>query len=233
MSFLRKVAVLQSNYIPWKGYFDIIHDVDMFIFYDEVQFTIRDWRNRNLIIINGEPRWISVPVGDKIHQKISEVAIKDNHWQKKHFNSLQTSYGRSPYFRKYEDFFRYVYLEKKWEYLYLLNRFLIESISRDFLHIPTKFYDSRSFPSTGQGSDKLLSLLQSAGAEVYVSGPAAQSYMKPKDFENAGIQIVWKDYRGYPSYAQKSKVFTHNVSILDLLFQTGEDAPYYIWGWRK
>ncbi len=230
---LKRVAVLQSNYIPWKGYFDIIHDVDEFIFYDEVQFTKNDWRNRNQLIINGEPRWITVPVGDCIHRNIDEVRINKSIWQKKHFNTLQMSYGKSPYYHKYIDFFYDAFMEKQWKYLYQLNRYLIEHIAVDFLNVKTKFSDSRSYESHGTQSEKLLSLLRSAHTRIYVSGPAAKEYIEIAKYKESGIQLVWKDYSGYPEYPQASKNFTHYVSILDLLFQVGEDAPYYIWGWRE
>lgn len=230
---VKKVAVLQSNYIPWKGYFDIINDVDLFIFYDEVQFTKNDWRNRNLLIMNGEPRWITVPVGDNIHRKIEDVKIKNIIWQKKHFHTLETNYGKSQFFKKNRDFFHHVYVETKWEYLYQLNRYLIEHISHDFLKIKTRFDDSSNYFSCGAQNEKLLSLLKSAHADIYVSGPAAKDYIVKEDYEKAGIQLIWKDYSGYPQYPQNTDTFTHYVSILDLLFQVGEDAPYYIWGWRK
>lgn len=229
----KRVAVLQSNYVPWKGYFDIIHDVDLFIFYDEVQYTSRDWRNRNKLIMNGQPHWLSVPVGSEVHRRIVDVKITDSAWQRKHFNSLRINYGRSPYFKQYEEFLYDVYCQREWHYLYQLNRYLIEHISRDFLGCRTEFADSRDFPTHGAKHEKLLSLVQAAEADVYVSGPAAKNYIISEDYEKAGIVLVWKDYAGYPKYTQKSVEFFHGVSILDMLFNLGERTPEYIWGWRK
>ncbi len=230
---MKKVAVLQSNYIPWKGYFDIIHDVDEFIFYDEVQFTKNDWRNRNRIIAPQGVIWLSVPVGSKESRRILDVRISDNRWQKKHFQTLEMAYHKAPFFYKYAAFFINVYLEKSWTYLYELNRFLIEHITHDFLHISTKFSDSRDYLTHGVKHEKLLSLVKAAGADVYVSGPAAQEYIVAADYERAGIELVWKDYAGYPTYQQNSESFVHQVSVLDLLFNMGEHAPEYIWGWRN
>ncbi len=229
---MKRVAVLQSNYIPWKGYFDIIHDVDEFIFYDEVQFTKNDWRNRNRIITPQGEIWISVPVGSKQNRQILDVKILDDKWQKKHFQTLEMAYHKAPFFKKYEDFLRNVFLERKWTYLYELNRFLVEHISRDFLHIITKFSDSRDYPTHGVKHEKLFSLVEATAATAYVSGPAAKDYIKTADYMAKGIEIVWKDYAGYPEYPQMGENFTHNVSILDLLFNVGEAAPDYIWGWR-
>ena len=229
----KRVAVLQSNYIPWKGYFDIIHDVDLFIFHDDLQYTKNDWRNRNKIMVQGKPIWLTIPVGTNEHRQIIDVQMKDKSWQRTHWLRLKMSYGRLPGFKLYEDFFYYVYMEKEWQYLYELNRYLIEHISRDFLGCITEFADSRDYPTYGAKHEKLLSLVQAADADVYVSGPAAKDYIVEEDYKRAGIAIVWKDYAGYPKYSQMSEIFTHQVSILDLLFNMGKDAPEYIWGWRR
>lgn len=228
-----KAAVLQSNYIPWKGYFDIIHDVDLFVFYDDVQYTKRDWRNRNIILTQNGPQYLSVPVHASRETLICECKIADTKWKNKHYQALLSNYASTPYFRQYKDFLEYVYLECHWEYLYQLNRYLVEKISKEFLGINTVFQDSREFASHGAKDDKLLSLLQNTGCDTYISGPAAQSYMNVQRYTDCGINVIWKDYSGYPIYPQRFEPFNHQVSILDLLFNTGDDAPYYIWGWRE
>lgn len=231
---MKKLAVLQSNYLPWKGYFDIIHDVDEFVFYDEVQFTKNDWRNRNKILTPQGKVWLTVPVGKDEHRRIVDVQIKDSSWQKKHFKTLEMAYHKAPFWKRYEEFLSFVYLEKTWTYLYELNRFLIEHISRDFLGITTKFSDSRNYPTHGVKHERLLSLVKAAKANLYLSGLAAKDYIIAEDYAKENIQLVWKDYSNYPEYRQIGKKFiTHNVSILDLLFNVGDDAPYYIWGWRS
>lgn len=227
---MRKIAVLQSNYIPWKGYFDIIHDADEFIFYDEVQFTKNDWRNRNQILTQNGLQWITIPTNGKLSQTIDEVQTSGSLWQRKHYNTLVTYYSKAPYFEKYRKFFEYFYLEQTWDNLSQLNRYLIMHISHDFLGIKTKFTNSRDYYSCGSGHEKLLSLLKSAGADYYISGPAAKSYINSEDYQKAGIELHWKDYSHYPVYPQLHSPFCHNVTILDLLFNTGDDAPSYIWG---
>ena len=226
---MKKIAVLQSNYIPWKGYFDIIHDVDEFIFYDEVQFTKNDWRNRNRISTPSGIQWLTIPTTGSITQTIDEVSPAGSKWQQKHFNTLVTYYSKAPYFSKYRPFLEDFYLGHEWKNLSELNRYLIIHISRDFLGITAKFSDSRDYASHGSGHEKLLSLLQSAGAEYYVSGPAAKSYIHAEDYERCGIELHWKDYSNYPEYPQLHEPFCHNVTVLDLLFNTGDRAPEYIW----
>lgn len=229
-----KAAVMQSNYLPWKGYFDIIHDVDLFIYYDEVQYTKNDWRNRNKIYTPSGIQWLTLPCGYDIHRSIYEVKLKnDINWQAKHFEMIKRSYINSPYWNKYKDFIEYIYIEKKWEHLVELNRYCIETISKDFLGIKTIFKDSRSYTSMGVKSEKLLSLLTNAGIKTYVSGPAAINYINENEYMKAGIEILWKDYSNYPFYSQQFTPNIYDLSILDLLFNTGDEAPYYIWGWRN
>ena len=79
----------------------------------------------------------------------------------------------------------------------------------------------------------MLDLLAKAGATRYVSGPSARSYIDPARFEAAGIELLYKSYAGYPEYPQFHPPFAHDVSILDLLFQMGPEAPAMIWGWRE
>src|SRR5207253_957984 len=118
----RRVAVLQSNYLRWKGYFDIIHDADFFVFYDDLQFTKNDWRNRNQIKGPQGREWISVPVGDAIDRLICEVAIPNHLWQAKHWRSIQQNYSRSPHFRRYCEYFEHVYLGVRWSNLSEFNQ---------------------------------------------------------------------------------------------------------------
>lgn len=230
---MKKVAVIQSNYIPWKGYFDIIHDVDQFIFYDDVQFTKNDWRNRNKIKTVNGLAWLTIPVGKRIDRLICEVEMVDDDWRKKHWATVQQAYSRAPYFYVYRDFFEYVYREAQWSNLSSLNHFLISQISREFLGIQTEFRDSREFQAEGEKLDRLIDLLKKTGASLYVSGPSAQAYINADEFQKAGIELIYKDYSGYPEYQQLYPPFEHGVSILDLLFNCGPSAPDFIWGWRS
>jgi hypothetical protein len=225
------VAVLQSNYLPWKGYFDIIHDVDLFVFYDDVQFTKNDWRNRNLIKTHAGTQWITVPVGQDIGRRICDVTLPDPRWAKAHWKTLSQNYSRAPHFQRYREFFESVYLQRAWTHLSELNRHLIEGICRE-LGIGARFDDSRAYALEGQASDRLLQLLQRVGAKTYVSGPAARDYLDEAAFQRAGIDVVYKSYANYPDYPQMHPPFEHRVSIVDMLFNLGPVAPEYIWGVR-
>ncbi|MCY7316783.1 MAG: WbqC family protein [Rubrivivax sp.] len=229
----RRVAVLQSNYMPWKGYFDIIHDVDLFVFYDDNQYTARDWRNRNRIKTAQGAQWITVPAGEDRGRLIHDVPINNKAWQAKHFESLRQNYGRCPHFARYRGWLEHVYLEQTWTNLSAMNQATVQHIATEFLGITTRFEDSRAHAAQGQKLDKLVDLVVKTGACSYLSGPAARDYIEPQRFADIGVVLQWKDYAGYPEYAQRFAPFEHGVSVLDLLFNTGPDAAWYIWGWRQ
>lgn len=230
---MKTVVILQSNYIPWKGYFDLIHDADLFIFYDDLQYTKNDWRNRNKIKSPNGAEWITIPIGSDKHRLICDVEIKNAAWQAKHWRTLQQHYGKCPHFVRYQPFFEEVYQGRQWANLSELNQYLIRTISSEFLGLTTEFRDSREFDLNGQKLERLMELVIKAGADRYISGPAAKDYIVPSNFVDAGIELVWKDYSGYPEYQQRFPPFEQGVSILDLLFNVGPDAPWYIWGWRE
>jgi hypothetical protein len=231
---MKRVAILQSNYIPWKGYFDIIHDVDTFIFYDDVQYTTRDWRNRNRIKTETGPQWLTVPVGSDRDRLIRDVLLPtDRGWAAEHWRKIERAYCRAPFFERYRPYFEEFYLRRSWRSLSDLNQALIVGISRDLLGITAQFEQSADYGLTSSKGDRILELLGRAGAGLYVSGPSARSYLSDEQCTAAGVKVVWKDYSGYPEYRQLHGAFQHDVTILDLLFQTGPAATDHIWGWRE
>ena len=224
------MAVLQSCYIPWKGYFDILHDVDLFVFLDDVQYTKEDWRNRNRVKTARGLAWLTVPVRNHGQPLICEVEIADRTWAATHWRQLREHYRQSPHFGRLEPFFEPIYRDRTWTLLSDLNQTTIRAIARDLLGITTEIQDSRSYNPQGRKLDRLLDLLRQVGATEYVSGPAARAYIDPRRFAEAGIELIWKDYSHYPEYPQLFPPFEHHVSVLDLLFNTGPDAPLFIWG---
>ena len=228
---MKKVAVIQSNYIPWRGYFDIISEVDTFVFLDDVQMTKRDWRTRNRIKTSNGSIWLTVPVVGGRHQLIHEARIADNGWQRRHLKSLQLNFASAPYFQDYEPLLDWLY-EQPHENLSEFNRETTSKIC-DTLGIGTELVSSMDLATNGSKTDRLISICREVGATSYLSGPAARSYIDEEKFEDAGIDLVWKDYSGYPEYPQSYPPFEAQVSILDLLFNCGPDAPYYVWGWRN
>jgi hypothetical protein len=226
----KTVAILQSNYIPWKGYFDIINMVDEFILFDEVQYTRRDWRNRNLIKTPQGTQWLTIPVVAKgrYEQAIHETQVQDNRWVDEHWKAIHHNYARSPYFDQYAPAIKAVYDQVKDEALLSkINHAFIITICK-ILNITTKIIWSSSYKNTSGKTERLVSLCQQSSATCYLSGPAARNYLDETQFETAKIQVQYMSYDGYPEYRQRFPPFEHQVSILDLIFNEGKDASQYM-----
>jgi hypothetical protein len=225
----KTVAIVQSNYIPWRGYFDFISSVDEFILYDDAQYTIRDWRNRNIIKTAQGPKWLTIPVQvkGKYLQKINETTIGDSDWGKKHWASIVHSYTRARFFRDHRKVFERLYLETRQTLLSEINRVFLAEICR-ILGISTKLSSSMDYKLEGDRTGKLIALCRQADATRYISGPAARAYLKENLFEEAGIGLSYMDYSNYPEYEQLYPPFEPRVSIIDLIFNTGPESAKYL-----
>jgi hypothetical protein len=226
---MKKVAIVQSNYIPWKGYFDMIAAVDEFILYDDMQYTKRDWRNRNQIKTPQGVQWLTIPVRVKgrYFQKIRETEIEDPEWAQAHWKSIVQAYRKAPYFREIAEWLEPLYLDEPPMLLSQLNRRFIEAICR-VLSIHTKISNSWDYELVEGKTERLAALCAQAGGTEYVSGPAAKDYVDEGVFRGCEIKLTWFDYAGYPEYKQLWGEFVHGVSILDLLFNCGKDARRYM-----
>lgn len=223
-----RVAILQSNYIPWKGYFDIIGSVDLFVFHDDLQYTKGDWRNRNKIKTAKGAEWLTVPCGTSEHRLICDVQLTSSDWQRKHWRLIQAHYVNAPYFKQYSAFFEEIYLGRVWSNLSDMNQYMIKAISIELLGMKTRFDDSRAYDLKEAKGARVIELLKKVGATVYLSGPAAKFYLDESVFLNERINLEWMNYVGYPEYPQLNPPFDHAVSIIDLIFNTGSDATAFM-----
>ena len=224
---MKKVAIVQSNYIPWKGYFDLIASVDEFIFYDTVQFTKNDWRNRNRIKTPKGVEWIAIPVGPSIHRRVCDVELPAGKWRESHWRTLELNYRKAPHFDEIADVFAPFYIGESFNKLSRFSRALIEVACRQ-LGIDTRISDALDYKLIDGRTERLVDLCLQVGGTEYVSGPAAQAYLEPEKFAERDVKLTWIDYSGYPEYPQLWGSFVHQVTILDLLFNCGRDAPHYM-----
>ena len=226
---MKKIAILQSNYIPWKGYFDLISSVDEFIIFDDMQYTRRDWRNRNKIKTSQGVQWITIPVrtkGNYLHQ-IREIEIEKNNWNIYHWKTLLQSYAKAPYLHEIASWLEPLYFQSEVCRLSEVNRRFIEAICL-YLNIETRITNSWDYKPLGSKSERLVDLCAQAGGTHYISGPSAKSYVDESLFTIHGIELTWFSYLNYPTYNQLWGDFVHEVTILDLLFNCGKSAPKYM-----
>jgi WbqC-like protein family len=225
----KRVAIVQSCYIPWKGYFDLVNLVDEFIIYDDRQYTRRDWRNRNRIKTPQGSTWLTIPVEVKgrYDQRIDETRISDPDWADRHWKTLTHTYSSAPFFDDLRDRVESLYARAEDAHLSRVNRLFLDELC-GMLGIGTPLSWSTDYEAEGAKTERLVSLCRAAGATTYLSGPSAREYMDEGLFAEAGIELEYMDYSGYPEYPQLHPPFDHAVTVLDLLFNTGPDAPSFM-----
>lgn len=224
-----RVAILQSCYIPWKGYFDIIGQVDIFVVYDDVQYRKNHWHNRNRIKGPNGPQWLTIPVSKSLGSFHSIDAMQiarpfaENHWK-----TIEQFYYKSRYFQRTSQILVPLFERSSdIQFLSQVNMMFIQAITEE-LGFETKFVWSNSLVTQGAKSDRILSICETLGASRYLSGPAARAYLEVDKFAEAEIEVEWMDYYGYPEYPQLYGPFDHQVSIIDLLFNMGEQAGEFM-----
>lgn len=226
------VVILQPSYIPWRGYFDQIWRADLFIFYDDVQYDKRGWRNRNQIKTPHGKQWLTIPVYSRGAQTqnipINQIRIVwDDPWNEVHLKAIQQSYSKAPYFDRYRSLLETFY-HRRDEFLADFTIDFTIALTRELGNTHTRFMRSSEIAGiNGQKTDRLIQILQAVHASHYISGPSAQDYIENEKFEAAGITLEYMQYE-YPEYPQLYPPFDPYVSVLDLLFMTGTEAADYI-----
>jgi hypothetical protein len=222
-----KVGIIQSNFLPWRGYFDFIRESDLFIIHDDLQYTKGDWRNRNKIKTVRGVEWITVPVHyHHTSQLIEETPIDySTPWAQKMLNRIREAYQQASYFELYFSELENL-LMKPATSISDLNLRLIKWIC-SHLEIDTPIKMSHEYHPQGAKTERLVGILQQVQATTYLSGPAAQAYLVPQLFEQAGIRLEYKQYN-YPEYEQLYPPFDSAVSVIDLLFMKGKESISYM-----
>lgn len=223
-----KVAIIQPSYFPWRGFFSIMSLVDTFVFFDDVQYTRRDWRNRNRFEINGDISWLTVPI--KSHSrssKINQIEVNNEiNWQEKHLKTFSHSYGKTPYFHDAYNLFSEIKSCNQ-DSLSELTISTCKSVA-EYLGLKPKFVTSSSLGVDAETPSKRLALITSGlSGSVYLSGPTASDYLDLEEFTNRKIQVSFKnhDYEPYPRANRKA---LGGLSILDLIAFQGPKAVDFL-----
>ncbi len=226
---MKSAIITQSNYIPWKGYFDSIRSVDCFVVYDDMQYTKRDWRNRNLIKTSQGLKWLSIPVEvkGKFFQKIKDTRVADTSWNVSHWNTIKHNYKFANCFSEVSPWLEELYLTCNSNFLSEINLHFITEINK-FLNIHTPIKFSSEFRLADEKNDRLISICKELGITDYFSGEASKSYMDEENFNQNNIKVHYWDYNNYPVYSQQHGEFKHEVSILDLLLNEGVDSVKFL-----
>lgn len=223
-----KLVVLQPGYLPWLGFFDQMHWADIFVVYDDVQYTKNDWRNRNRIKGTNGPQWLTVPVHFHLGNLIKDVALhQDKRWVESHVKSLQFAYAKGKYF---DDYFPQIkkLIKAPHERLIDLDMTLIMYL-KGTLGIDTQVLYSSRMEAKGSKSQRLINICHECSATQYLTGDAARDYLDVKLFEDNGIEVRYHHYK-HPEYPQLFGDFVPHLSVVDLLFNCGPESLDYLKG---
>lgn len=222
------VAIVQSCYIPWKGYFDLIRRADHFVLYDSVQYTARDWRNRNQIKTPHGLHWLTIPVlHESQKQLIGETQCMDDAWKAQHWETIRHHYAQAPCYEQYRERIESLYRSCSARGLSEVNLHFLQGLCA-ILGIATPLSLQKQSAGEGDKTDKLIATCKQHGATRYLSGPSAKDYLDVGKFGQAGIEVEWMDYSHYREYPQPYPPYAHAVSVIDLLFCVGERWKEYV-----
>ena len=219
-----RVSILQISYLPWLGFFEQMHRSDQFVLYDDIQFTRREWRNRNRIRIEEGSTWLTVPViqKNKYKQTLLETKIDNTtSWKRKHLETIRCHYSKTPFFDLYFPWCEKVY-NSEWNYLLDLSLETIQYLKEE-LKIKTPIVRSSELGGAGNKTQRLISICKKLGATHYLSGESARSYILDSEFSNQNIELEYQEYQ-HPEYPQRYEGFVPFLSTIDLLFNCGEKS---------
>lgn len=222
-----KAGIIQSSYLPWRGFFDFISTVDVFIFHDDIQYTKNDWRNRNKIKAEDDIKWLTMPVKkDKVNKTIANTfLVNEKYWKKKHLRVIGHYYRNCSYKEILNQLISDS-LDIEHKTISELNIYLIKRICK-YLKIDTTILNSNELKVEGQKTEKIINLLKKIKADTYLSGPRADSYLDKELFVRNNINLEYKSYK-YKQYPQLGSSFINNLSIIDLIANCGEKSIDFI-----
>lgn len=221
------VSIHQPQYLPWLPYFLKVAESDVFILLDSVDFQKNGLQNRNQIKTTQGAQWLTVPVRQKLGQKIIEVQVDNStDWRKKHRQAIQLSYGKAGAYKLYAEQLEEVFL-RDWSSLCELNIYVMTLMLR-WLGIEKKMQRSSEMKAQGSSSELVLNLCLESGAKQYISGTGGHDYLDEAAFREAGVEIVYRPSvlpEPYPQMYPKAG-FINSLSALDIILNCGQK-------WRK
>jgi hypothetical protein len=216
------VSINQPAYLPWLGYFHRIAASDVHVVLDHVQFEKNSFTNRNRIRTADGSSWLTVPVRTKGRfgaLPINALEIDNSGpWRERHWKSLWQNYHRAPHFADHESCLKATY-EAEWPLLFPLCRSMTEYLL-ETLGIRTPILYSSQMAITQTKDMMVLEICRRVGAGTYLSGALGRQYLREPLFADAGVAVIYQDYRS-PEYRQQYSGFVPDLTALDLLLNCG------------
>jgi len=214
-----KVAVMQPYFFPYIGYFQLINAVDVFVFYDDVDYIKNGWINRNRILMNGKSHYVTVPCIKASSNKLINSIQYDSTSKdcRKIVKTIKQAYGKAPYFEKVFPMIERVFSASTNQISSLAQRSLV--VVSTYLNLQTKFkISSVDFPeSKGMDkADRLISICQAINATQYINAIGGKELYDKEYFQKKGVDLIFLSPNKI-EYKQFGPDFTPWLSIIDVL----------------
>ncbi len=225
---MRAVAIMQPNYLPWRGYFSLISQADTFVWLDNVQYTKNDWRNRNQIFTRSGKQWLTIPVQTKgLKTLIKDVKVADKRWNIKHWKAIRQNYSKARFYPENKDFFEELFRNSNYEFLLDICCLFVSEIS-SHLGLDSNFMFASEIESSEEKNERLLDICSELNASQYISPPASKAYIDESLFRDRGIELSFLDYSKlevYPNFHSHKDIY---LSVIDLIFNIGPNSKDYL-----
>ena len=220
------VAIHQPHFLPWLGYLHRMVHADLFVLLDHVQFERRNYQNRTMIRIDGEARWLTVPVVQRSQKERIVDKRVDNRrggaraWGPGHLRTLRHAYREAPFVGHYLPQLRRLF-ETEWERLVDLDQAALEFL-RGAFDIRTPLVTSSALDVDGARGELILDICRAVGADTLLAGlGGSRGYLDVEAFARAGVRVEFQQFR-HPQYRQCGpQPFIPGLAAIDLLFNCG------------
>jgi hypothetical protein len=214
-----KLAIMQPYFLPYLGYFQLMHEADRFVVYDDVGWIKGGWIHRNRIRVGDEGRWFTLPTrGASPNRSIHEVELGDlGPWRRKFTTQLAHAYAKAPQRDATLALVERICAHETDRVAELARHALTEVagvLGIDVAWVPT----SRRYQNADlAGQERVLDICAREGATRYVNPIGGVSLYDPGAFAARGIELRFLECHA-PAYAQGKEPFVPHLSILDVLF---------------
>ncbi len=217
-----RIGIHQPEYLPWPGFLNKMFLSDIYVVLDTAKFSHGDFHNRNKIKTSQGAKWLTIPISGSKMLPLSETKIDNSRpWQNQHWENIKQSYSHAPYFYEISDFFKDIYLNKKFEKLTDLTT-SINKFLADFFGLKTKITNASTLHPLGKSTDALINICQKLNGSIYLSGIGGKNYLEEAKFRQAGLALEYQNFNP-PVYPQLFGKFMPYLSAIDIISNIGRE----------
>jgi hypothetical protein len=223
-----KVAIMQPYIFPYLGYFQLFGAVDLFVVYDNIQYTKKGWINRNRMLENGQAATFTLPLASgSDYLDIRERYLASDYRPEKLLARFTGAYRRAPYFEQTLPLLDEVLRHPDRNLFGYLDHALECTVAHLGLGTEVRVSSTVPIDHNLKAQDKVLALCAELGASTYINPIGGVDLYSRDDFADKQIELRFLQMLPV-EYPQMSPAFVPSLSIVDVLMHNSvEDVQ----GW--